>query len=501
MTEGNQAWEIRQGDVLARLREMPDDSVHCVMTSPPYWGLRSYGHVEMQTLWGDISHFPESRRYPGPLHLFRLRWRAAERGGVSCRWGCCWVGALGLEPSPEDYVDHLVEVFREVRRALRPDGTLWLVLGDCYAGSGRGFKANGTHSEGEKQAKNGGSMTAPVKSQRLPRGTGSWGGGNNLVGNLKPKDLVGVPWRVAFALQADGWWLRRPIIWFKPNPMPESVRDRPTASHELVFLMAPSERYFYDRKAISEPPKNAADDARRIDQQRDGHKSVPTAERNGLKVRRGKQRGHSRRHEGFNDRSDAMRKEEQQAMGANARDVWIIAAQPYKGAHFATFPEELCRRPILAGTSDHGVCSCCGAPWVRGEEPTGHVNHREAAHVPGNTSTKTDSTGWAPKTQLTGDWQPTCGHGSSLNPALVLDPFCGSGTTGVVALRHGRSFIGIDMNPEYVEMARDRIIADAPLLNGSCQRVPEEATVWKTPDRHTSHLWGRRSSRSWAKSR
>ena len=467
----NQAWSIRQGNALERLREMPDESVHCVVTSPPYWGLRDYG-----------------------VH-----------------------GAYGLEPTLNEYIERMVEVFREVRRVLRKDGQLWLNLGDAYWGSWGNYGGQGgANGQRNKETER---FDRPAYADNGRRPPQSYS--NNV---LKPKDLIGLPWRVAFALQEDGWWLRSEIVWHKLNPMPESVRDRPTRAHEYVFLLTKSARYYYDADAIREPAKDPLDDIRRMRQQHDANKSAATAERNGLRARTDKQRGHSRRHAGFNDRWDAMAVEQQQAMGANKRTVWSIATQPYSGAHFATFPEKLVEPCILAGTSERGVCGVTGDPWERVVERTGHVNQRELAHVPGNVPTKTDSTNWAPLTRPTSQWQPTCGapwqrmtevnrshesgsgksgnlpngknglnlqgggatgdirngpviqvittgwqptcdHDAEPVPATVLDPFCGSGTTGVVALRHGRSFIGIELNPEYVEMARQRIIGDAPLLN------------------------------------
>ena len=424
----NQAWSIRQGNALERLREMPDESVHCVVTSPPYWGLRDYG-----------------------VH-----------------------GAYGLEPTLDEYIERMVEVFREVRRVLRKDGQLWLNLGDAYAGSGKGVNADGTHSVGAKQETNIGSLTAPVKSKRMPRGEGRWGGGDSYVPELKPKDLMGIPWRVAFALQADGWWLRSDIVWHKPNPMPESVRDRPTRAHEYVFLLTKSARYYYDADAIREPAKDPLDDIRRMCQQHDANKSAATPERNGLRARTDKQRSHGRRHAGFNDRWNGMSTEEQQAMGANKRTVWSIATQPYSGAHFATYPEKLVEPCILAGTSERGVCGVTGDPWERVVERSFQLQESVSAAkgIRGHADQKPmdASNGWQGSPRGTTDfttlgWRPTCDHDAEPVPATVLDPFCGSGTTGVVALRHGRSFIGIELNPEYVEMARQRIIGDAPLLN------------------------------------
>ena len=316
--------------------------------------------------------------------------------------------------------------------------------------------------------------------------------------------------------------------------MPESVRDRPTRAHEYVFLLTKSARYFYDADAIREP--SITRDMRRPYGSKgaweiDGR---PESQRHGGKLRNGakpdKQRGHSRRHDGFNDRWDGMSKEEQQAMGANKRTVWSIATQPYKEAHFATFPEKLVEPCILAGTSEHGVCGVTGYPWERvveksangrvrkrhGSGPGDHYKDDFGITQPTTTFQEgvvSTTTGWQPRcgapwercverkfklqegrssehairgsgsqkpmdasngwggfsrgttTSQTLGWQLTCDHDSEPVPALVLDPFCGSGTTGVVALRHGRSFIGIELNPEYVELARKRIIGDAPLLN------------------------------------
>ena len=492
-------WDILQGDVIEVMRGMEPESVHCVVTSPPYWSLRDYG-VD---------------------------------------------GAYGLEPTLDEYIGQMVEVFREVRRVLRKDGSVWLNLGDAYAGSGKGLNGDGSHSPGDKQATNVGSLTAPVKSKRMPRGEGRWGGGDSYVPELKPKDLIGLPWRVAFALQADGaadlhalkviervrdeiydiyedslipdrveavlerlwaeyveakgdsWWLRSDIVWHKPNPMPESVRDRPTRAHEYVFLLTKSAKYFYDADAIREPLNG--DSVARYDRNSsygNGDHGKPYAMKQGPTGRRtDKQRGHSRRHAGFNDRWDHMSKAEQQAMGANKRTVWSIATQGFPGAHFATYPEALCLIPILAGTSEKGVCGVtgtlrkgdpgaiiaeqwqptCGAPWERvvavedaeGRLGKGYHDHHDDL---GRGQRGVFSADGRPTRTTTG-WQPTCDHDAEPVPAVVLDIFCGSGTTGVVALRHGRSFIGIELSPEYVEMARQRIIGDAPLLNVAAEAL------------------------------
>lgn len=300
-------WRILQGDVRAVLPTLPDASVHCVVTSPPYWGLRDYG-VE---------------------------------------------GQIGQEATPEAFVATMVDAFREVRRVLRKDGTLWLNLGDSYARSG------GTQAGGNRELMHMGDVQR--RCLKPPAG-------------LKHKDLVGIPWMVAFALRADGWYLRSEIIWAKTNPMPESVTDRPTKSHEQLFLLSKSPNYHYDASAISEP-------------------SIGTThhDRTGGRFAAPGQAAHT----GTRNADDVGDRR-------NKRSVWTIATTPFGEAHFATFPPALVEPCILAGCPAGGT---------------------------------------------------------------VLDPFSGSGTTGMVALRHQRNYIGIELNPEYVEMSRRRIVGDAPLLN------------------------------------
>jgi len=289
------------------MKDLPDRSIQCVVTSPPYWGLRNY-QVEKQ---------------------------------------------LGLEKTPEEYVEKMVEVFRQVKRVLKDDGTCWLNLGDSYNGSGG---AGGDYNKGG-----------------LKDGQPKYKGRN--ISSLKPKDLVGIPWRIAFALQADGWWLRQDIVWHKPNPMPESVQDRCTKSHEYIFLLTKSAKYYYDNDAIREPYTEP------MDRWGGEHK------RNSI-------------NEKFDDKEMAnanslarnrnMRPDEN---GRNKRSVWTINTQPYKEAHFAVFPEKLPELCIKAGTKK-------------------------------------------------GD--------------TVLDPFFGSGTTGWVAQRLGRKWIGIELNAEYIKIAEKR---------------------------------------------
>ena len=391
--------QLYQAD--ARALPLADESVHCVVTSPPYWGLRDYG-LEPSVWGGDADHEHEwdDRSWyvngggstgiaggafsePGPDNAQRIkegRWRS----DAICTCGA-WLGHLGLEPTPDLYVEHIVEIFREVHRVLRKDGTVWLNLGDSYSHAGNGPR---DAERWPKQSRN----AHGFRSTHAKKGSG-----------LKPKDLVGMPWRVAFALQADGWWLRSDIVWSKPNPMPESVTDRPTTSHEYVFLLTKSERYYYDAAAIRGPATDSSIARWRQDiaGQQGSHRANGGAKTNGtMKAvggpKKDKQQGHGRRHAGFNDRWDSMTKAEQAKLGANKRTVWYIATRPYPEAHFATFPEELVEPCVLAGSMEGGT---------------------------------------------------------------VLDPFVGSGTTAAVAQRLGRRAVGVDLSADYLELAAKRLSA------------------------------------------
>jgi DNA modification methylase len=370
------------GDVLTVLRTLPENSVHCVVTSPPYWGLRDYGTATWEGGEAECDHkAPPSGGMTKGSGLVGT----GNRGGFSVdgqfRSTCGKCGArridsqLGLEPTPEAYVANMVAVFREVRRVLREDGTCWLNLGDSYAAGGSGGSSTKSTLQGYtgpdcKQAR----MVQEPTQRKAPPG-------------LKAKDIVGIPWRVAFALQADGWWLRQDIIWHKPNPMPESVTDRCTKAHEYVFLLTKSARYFYDAEAVKEKGVLDAGMKRNF---------MANPDRNEKDGRKGVE-------------VDGTR---------NKRSVWTVATNPYSGAHFATFPPALITPMILAGTSQEGCCRACGSHWER----AGDI--------------------WQPTCE--------CNAGDPV-PCVVLDPFLGSGTTMVTAHSLGRNSIGIELNQQYVD--------------------------------------------------
>lgn len=358
---------IYQGNALEVLKRLPDESIHCCVTSPPYWGLRAYG-TNPQVWDGD----------PDCEHVWDSEIKKRNRGSVGdkstleggdmvaniesvqgqfCQKCGAWKGELGLEPDPQLFVEHLVEIFREVKRVLRKDGTLFLNLGDSYAGSWGNY---GGHNRGQGKQRR--IINGSQAHQKSYDGLEQWRPPTTNPRGLKPKDLVGIPWHTAFALQADGWYLRQDIIWHKPNPMPESVTDRCTKAHEYIFLLSKSAKYFYDHEAIKEPAQDWGTRDRKS-----GSAFVDGTP------------GRSKQSGGKNCNFAKI--------GRNKRSVWTVPTKPFKKAHFATFPPKLIESCILAGCPKDGT---------------------------------------------------------------VLDPFGGAMTTAMVAHKHGRKFITIELSEKYI---------------------------------------------------
>jgi len=359
---------LYHGEVRDVLAQLPAESVQCVVTSPPYWGLRDYGTATWEGGDAECDHKQTVARHDGGrvgIDGFNGSARTdSDKGAMNYRDVCGKCGArridaqLGIEPTPEAYVDAMVDVFRHVRRVLRDDGTLWLNIGDTYNAYNGGAGPSSSLSQNQ--------------SEQRPRLASGYG---LQAKSLKPKDLVGIPWMLAFALRADGWWLRQDIIWSKPNPMPESVRDRCTKAHEYLFLLSKSERYWYDQEAIAEPVIKG------------GAGSTFTEGKTGV-----------------NGMGRVSLVERDEGDTRNRRSVWHIATAPFPEAHFATFPPALVEPCILAGSREGDV---------------------------------------------------------------VLDPFIGSGTTAMVARNLGRRAIGIDLNAEYLAMAKRRVGEQLALLDGA----------------------------------
>ena len=384
---------ILHGDALSVLQTLPDACVQCCVTSPPYLGLRDYG---------------------------------AE-------------GQIGLEETPAAYVEKLVQVFREVRRVLRSDGTCWINLGDSYAHDGKwGGSTGGKHV----QALHGANETRARRTTGLPA-----------------KNLMMIPARVAIALQDDGWILRSDIIWSKPTAMPEPVIDRPASAHEHIFLLAKSGHYYYDADAVRRPLKPKTYTTFGIKHRPQGNDALGRVKSDNwgksLEVRK--------------PRLD----EDGEIAGAHLRNVWEVASQPFPDAHFATFPPKLIEPAVLAGTSPQ-ACEHCSAPWKRitqktepikmaGPNHTKSIRAQEQMSPTGKTSML--RSGCVQGRKTTG-WEPTCNCTGNTGggKCVILDPFMGAGTSALVALQLGRDFLGIELNEEYVDLAKKRIAVVQPRL-------------------------------------
>ena len=448
---------LLQGDCREVLRTLPDRSVQCCVTSPPYFGLRDYGTGEWAG--GDPACDHTDRAYGkgrGDGKWFDGgKPRELAEGRPSLGRSCPRCGAqridsqIGLEATPAEYVAEIVAVFREVRRVLRDDGTCWLNLGDSYS--------NDTKWGGSTSGKHVTAMHGDTGIGRTKKTTG-----------MKPKDLMGMPWRVALALQDDGWYLRRDIIWAKPNPMPESVTDRPTTAHEYVFLLTKRAKYFYDAEAVREDCESGPSDLRKMTEGLDRiggkHKALddPLSKASGATA-------------------IGRKRSVGDGAGRNLRSVWTIATAPFAQAHFATFPPKLAETCILAGTSERGACPQCGAAWARVTERTTvtPVDYEGKYLAADKQSSGRRATANVRARRMAGQghhdnpfptpktigWRQTC-HCPPADPVpcVVLDPFSGAGTVGLVADRLQRNAIQIELNADYAAMTEQRIVRDAGLF-------------------------------------
>jgi len=387
--------KILVGNNMDKLKEINDSTVDCVVSSPPYFGLRDYG-VE---------------------------------------------GQFGLEETLEEYIDKTVLLFEELRRVLKPQGTVWWNLGDSYANKSSAWGGRGKNSI----LNNTGLKDKQRRNTIVPEG-------------LKAKDLMMIPARVAIALSENGWYLRSEIIWHKPNPMPESVKDRPTSAHEKIYLFAKNKKYYYDADAIRVPQKQdsiarAGRDVWKNNKIDTGNYSIPnveSAKKLNQKV------------------IDTV--EEGKIPMANKRNVWTVTTKPFKGAHFAVFPPDLIEPCIKAGSSEHGCCSECGNPYERDTKvvsvPQRTTRDNMVGVIPGRDKTsRMNSKEMESLVREEIGWIATCKCNADVVKSVVLDPFGGSGTTGLVANNLGRDAILIELNEKYVEIAKKRIGGDNPLFS------------------------------------
>lgn len=389
--------QIHQGNALDLARQLTPSSINCVVTSPAYFNLRSYPGGEVD--WPQTSYPP----------MFGLPPIAIAAQSV----------ALGREKTIEAYIGHLTLIFRLLQPSLRDDGVLWINIGDSKSG-GRSGNKNYTSVNGGYQS----IRDDPAKSE------------------LPGKNLCGIPWRLALALQADGWILRADVIWHKTNGAPESVGDRPTHAHEYLFLFSKSPHYWYDAEAIKTPIKPSS----KIRLAQDIETQAGSGRMNGGMKTNGPMK----------------------AVGgdkANRRSVWSLATAQYSGSHFAVMPEEMASLCLLAGCPEQ-VCDECGQPYERLIVSTGHENTRVPAHVPGGDPTETASTGWRPMTQGTNIFESACSCDAGCRSGVSLDPFMGSGTVAKVAIQNNRDWIGFDLNPEYIELANKRLYSVQRVLPG-----------------------------------
>ena len=504
---------IINGDSLEVLKGMPENSVHCCITSPPYYGLRKYGlppvtwggDKSCEHVWEEV-HPPGHRKSdtnPGPMQHEGNKNREQLTSDICSKCGA-WKGELGLEPTPEMYVSHLVEIFREVRRVLRPEGLFWLNIGDSYAsGKGSMYNPGGNEKSLNKDAKNAGAVP-------LHKGNRS----TLALSGLKPKDLMEIPSDVSRALRLDGWYLRARLPWIKRNSMPSSVEDRPAASIEYVFLLAKSRLCFYDRVAVLQRSSESYNNDKRprgILRQRVNKNSKYPDEG---QFKKQDEVGNPQ-YTGFNERYAAKVAAQGVLPTRNFRDsdlffkTWqgllhnedgepmalVVNPRSYKGAHFASFPLALVEPMIVASTSEKGCCPSCGAPWKRIVtkesyiyRPTTGSGNQKTDQLPEAAVGLAGTGGHVAADYTTIGWEPSCKcyeqavaanntdaikaylveHPEDESvwkmlayqqtiPCTVLDPFGGSGATGAEAEILGRSCIIIELKSDYCALAQERI--------------------------------------------
>lgn len=508
------SFRILEGHWLDAAKSLPDRSVHCAITSPPYYQLRSYktepqiwdGDPLCEHRWGGLipgsnrggSGTPTDKNNRGEDYA-----RALPRGR-ECSACSAWRGELGQEPTPADFVRHLVQIFGEVKRVLRDDGLLWVNLGDSYFGdspirdsSAGAFSQSWNPAD---SAGNGGSRRSAARQ-----------------GDIKPQDLIGVPWTFALAMRADGWYLRRDIIWAKRNSMPESVQGvrwekhrikltghqrkvgysnstegrpqsdsaewsecpgckkcdvngglilrhgagRCTSSFEYIFMFSKTMDYWYDSIAVQEPCESGPSDIKKMVEKKDriGGRAKSLED----KLNAANSTTHIGNKRGVGDPA-----------GRNRRSVWTLVGSASNDDHYAAFPIDVPAIPIMASTSEYGHCAECGAGYARivqkiTADGRGSGNKERVIAANGERDRLNTHMGsgipWQPEDTRTLGWKRTCGcETNEIVPATVLDPFLGRGTSGIAAIRLGRNFVGCELNPKYAAMARKNISNEAPLF-------------------------------------
>lgn len=396
---------LYHGNILEIADLLPSHSVHMMVTSVPYWGLRDYGE------------------------------------DTACDWPDGWYGQLGMEPDPQMFIRHMVLIFKRLYRVLRNDGTLWLNIGDTYS---QGFIGR---TDSHRRNKHG----VFTNGHQMPGSTGGEARVRKAPKGYKRKCLMFMPHELAIAMRNDGWYARSEIIFAKKNPLPERGLDRPVRSHEFIFLFSKKPHYFYDREAIRE---------------KTGKEASWGEYQKALGTNTGADS--DRYSKGYRKRSKCLT----HPNGHNKRDVWPMNTEPYPESHFATFPLALPRTCILAGTSEKGVCANCGSPLQRVMSPAsgGTIGHDWNTHEKNNRPTKGNTVKGGKELYATYNrgetlnWKKTCGcKTKKCKPAVVLDPFSGAATTGVVALQQGRRYIGIDVKKEYLDLSWKRLQKECDL--------------------------------------